>query len=122
LIVRTEAGIFFSHITTGPQDVKKGIEKCQREFGPEAKIEVIRPEWKVAGKLHDFESSWNFLDETEGVEVHKYPRIEYQSDRPEGVNEFSILIMEDRTRVVGVEIHKDKKRKLREDIVWDYHI
>jgi len=121
VIVKTETGFLFAHVTTGAWGAKQFIEKAREKF-PTGKIILVRPEWRTAENEvnQEYESGWASIDPT--VSQIKYPYIAVNSFRSAGVDETSVVLSLEKISTIGVENHpKGRQRFLPEtknDFSW----
>ncbi len=99
--VKTDKGVFFGHVTVGSCDIKEMVDKCRQLFEPEVVIEIVRPERKVDGQVVETEEKlWQSLQDEKNIKELKYPEIAYGFDKPDGVNDFSVLVLAEGVKII----------------------
>lgn len=121
IIVKTDAGFLFAHVTTGVWGVNEFVAKAKKTF-PTGKIILVRPEWRTAaGELKaEYENGWASIDPT--VSQVKYPYIAVGSSRPAGADESSVIMTRKKISTIGATIFPAGRRKFlpetRKDFDW----
>jgi len=127
VIVKTEQGVFYSHVTTDTVGVKNVVERLRELVGEDQEIHIVRPKWvdeggKDAEYVEMNEARWQkTLGLLGPIKETSYPYITSGSKREGDIHETAILVANDTVRTVGYYI-SPKRRDFNPETAKDIQL